>query len=78
VSDLVTSATWATHELKGFRRVAVPAKSSVKAEIVIPAATLSIVNAAAQRVVEPGDFEIQVGASSADIKSRIKINIKAQ
>ena len=78
VSDLVTSATWATHELKGFKRVAVPARSSVKAESVVPAATLSIVNASAQRVVEPGVFEIQVGPSSADIKFRITINIKAQ
>ena len=36
---------------------------------------LNFTNAAAQRVVEAGEFEIMVGASSSDIKSKGRIEV---
>ncbi|KUL29858.1 exo-beta-d-1,3/1,6-glucosidase [Actinoplanes awajinensis] len=64
VSDLVTSVTWASRELKGYRQVTVPAGESVTVEIEIPAAECTLVDADCRRVVEPGDFELLVGPNS--------------
>ncbi|MGO4599808.1 glycoside hydrolase family 3 N-terminal domain-containing protein [Terrabacter sp. 2RAF25] len=66
VHDVVTSVTWATKELKAFRRVVVPAHESVTVEIEVPVAGCTIVDAQARRVVEPGEFELLVGPSSRD------------
>jgi len=66
VTDVVTSVTWATKELKAFRRVTVPAGESVTTGIEVPASACSIVDAAGRRVVEPGEFELAVGPSSRD------------
>ena len=70
VSDLVTSATWVDHELKGFARVPIKAGETKTVEVVIPASECSIVNADGVRLVEPGEFEIQVGKASNDILFR--------
>ncbi|WP_374970836.1 glycoside hydrolase family 3 N-terminal domain-containing protein [Terrabacter sp. BE26] len=66
VTDVITSVTWATKELKAFRRVTVPAGESVTTRIEIPASACSIVDAAGRRVVDPGEFELAVGPSSRD------------
>jgi beta-glucosidase len=64
VTDTVTSVTWAERELKAFTQVTVHPGESVDATIVLPAADCSIVNAAGERVVEAGAFELLVGGSS--------------
>ena len=64
VSDLVTSVTWADKELKAYTQVLVAAGESKVVELAVAAADCSLVNARAQRVVEPGDFELRVGKSS--------------
>ncbi|GGN01511.1 glycosyl hydrolase [Terrabacter tumescens] len=66
VTDVVTSVTWATKELKAFQRVTVPAGESVRARVEVPAAACSIVDAGGRRVVEAGEFELRVGPSSRD------------
>ena len=66
VHDVVASVTWATKELKAFRRVVVPPHESVTVALDIPVADCTIVDAAARRVVEPGAFELLVGPSSRD------------
>ncbi len=66
VTDVVTSVTWATKELKAFRRVTVPPGESVRARLELPAAACSIVDATGRRVVEAGEFELRVGPSSRD------------
>jgi beta-glucosidase len=63
-SDLVTSATWVERELKAYARVALAAGEMKTVRFSLPAAALSIVNAAGERVVEPGDFEALVGPNS--------------
>ncbi|GAA2656636.1 exo-beta-d-1,3/1,6-glucosidase [Paractinoplanes durhamensis] len=66
VSDLVTSVTWAVRELKAYRQVAVPAGATITTEVTLPTSACSLVTADGRRVVEPGDFELQVGRSSRD------------
>lgn len=42
----------------------------------IPVDELALYNERLQRIVEPGEFEIQVGAASDDIKFRSTIHVK--
>jgi beta-glucosidase len=66
VSDLVTSVTWASRELKGYVQVTVPPGESVRVSLAVPVAACSLVTADGRRVVEPGDFELLVGPSSRE------------
>ncbi|MFB2554407.1 glycoside hydrolase family 3 N-terminal domain-containing protein [Herbiconiux liangxiaofengii] len=66
ISDVVTSATWAGRELKGFAQITVEPGQSVEANIEIAVDRCSIVNARGVRVVEAGAFELMVGRSSKD------------
>ncbi|MFM6848413.1 MAG: glycoside hydrolase family 3 N-terminal domain-containing protein [Terrabacter sp.] len=66
VHDVLTSVTWATKELKAFRRVVVPPNESVTVEVDVPVAACTIVDVQARRVVEPGELELLVGPSSRD------------
>ena len=66
VSDLVTSASWADKELKGYTQVTVPAHSEVDVTVEVPVADCSIVNARGERIVEPGAFNLLLGSSSRD------------
>jgi len=64
VSELVTSATWVQMELKTFARVALEPGETKVVELEFPVQDCSIVNAAGERLVEPGEFELLVGPSS--------------
>ncbi|GIG24850.1 exo-beta-d-1,3/1,6-glucosidase [Cellulomonas denverensis] len=66
VSDTVTSVSWADKELKTFRQADVAPGASVTVELELPVAECTIVDAAGNRVVEPGAFELLVGRSSRD------------
>jgi beta-glucosidase len=75
VADLVTSATWAEIELKGFVRQFIAAGKTVIANVIIPVEELSIVDRKGNRVVEPGDFEMRVGKASDNILYRLPITV---
>jgi len=64
LSDLVTSATWVNRELKAYRQVQLEPGEEQTVRFSLPVSACSLVNAAAERVVEPGEFELQVGSSS--------------
>ena len=64
VSDVVTSASWTDQELKTYRVVELAPGQTRVVELELPVAECTIVNAAGDRVVEPGDFELRVGPSS--------------
>jgi beta-glucosidase len=64
VSDTFTSASWADQELKAYRQVDVAPGLSVEVTVDLPVANCTIVDAAGERVVEPGAFEVRVGRSS--------------
>ena len=64
VSDVVTSASWTDQELKTYRVVELAPGQTRVVKLELPVAECTIVNAAGDRVVEPGDFELRVGPSS--------------
>ncbi|MFT4217067.1 MAG: glycoside hydrolase family 3 N-terminal domain-containing protein [Micropruina sp.] len=64
VRDVVASVTWADRELKAFVQVFLDPGESRVVELRVPAASASIVDAAGNRIVEPGIFELLVGPSS--------------
>ena len=66
VADLFTSMTWVNKSLKGFRKVTLEPGASQRVELDVPCSSLWIVDANAQYVVEPGEFEVQIGGSSRD------------
>ncbi|KAB8161201.1 beta-glucosidase [Streptomyces sp. 3MP-14] len=66
VSDTVTSVTWAAKELKGYRQVRLAPGETVTVSLELAAADCTLVDAAGNRVVEPGAFELLVGPSSRD------------
>jgi beta-glucosidase len=64
VRDVVTSVTWPKHLLVHFERVPLKAGETKRVRFEVPFERLALVDAFERRVVEPGEFEIQVGASS--------------
>ncbi len=69
VRDRVASRVRPIHELKAFQRVELAAGQSAKLLFSIPTDMLNFTHQNNRRVVEPGEFEIQVGASSGDIRA---------
>ncbi|GAB2709492.1 beta-glucosidase [Microbacterium marinum] len=66
VRDRVTSVSWADKELKAYRHVDLAPGESTTVEVAIDAADCTIVDAAGNRIVEPGAFELLIGPSSRD------------
>ena len=67
--DLVASTARPRKQLCAFQRVkSIPAGQTVTVTLPLERSAFELVNPAMQRVVEPGEFEIQVGASSDDIR----------
>jgi beta-glucosidase len=66
IRDDVTSASWAEKELKAYRLVDLAPGASRVVSVEVPVADCSIVGADGVRRVEPGRFELLVGASSRD------------
>ncbi|RYQ23847.1 beta-glucosidase [Bifidobacterium pseudolongum subsp. globosum] len=64
ISDVVTSYTWACKELKDFRRVTLEPGETARVAFNLPVSACTIVNGDAERIVEPGEFEILIGHSS--------------
>lgn len=66
VSDLVTSVTWVNQALIAFQRITLEAGERRTLQFTVPYERLSLVDAYERRIVEPGEFELAVGASSND------------
>jgi beta-glucosidase len=66
VNDLVSSVTTPIKQLKGFVRVELEAGETRSVRLELPVSELWLIDAACEKVVEPGEFEIMVGPSSSD------------
>jgi len=64
--DKVTSATWPTKMLKDYRRVELQPGQTETVSFSLKYADLAMVDARGNWAVEPGEFELYVGSSSAD------------
>ena len=64
--------------LCGFQRISVAAKQSAHVDIAVPAKELRYWDTAKKAyVVEPGDYEILVGAASDDIRARLPLQVES-
>jgi len=69
IRDQYSSVTRPLKELRGFQRVTLQPGESKTVSLDITPDRLAFWNIDMQHVVEPGEFEIMVGANSADLKS---------
>ena len=76
INDQISSFTRPVKELKGYKRVAIKAGETKAVTITINAESLAFYDKDYNFVVEPGDFTIMTGSSSAD-KDLKKITISA-
>ncbi len=75
VRDLLASVVRPVKELKAFGRVELPAGESARVTFTVPTDMLCFAGMEGRRIVEPGEFELQVGTSSADISLRTTVNL---
>jgi beta-glucosidase len=69
VHDKVSSVTRSVKDLKAFRRVTLAPGEAREVSFTLNSEAFRMWNDKMQRVVEPGEFEIMVGNSSANLKS---------
>lgn len=75
-SDLVASLVPDVKRLRRFEKVALKAGETKTVTFKLKQNDLSFINLDNKHVVEPGDFEFQVGSSSNDIKGKVLFTIK--
>ena len=73
--DVFASLVRPVKELKAFQRVTLQPKEHAVVSFSIPVDMLNFTNVAYRRVVEAGEFEVSVGASSSDIRSKGRIEV---
>ncbi len=76
IRDLVASTARPRKQLCAFKRVSIPAGETVTVCLPLQRSAFELVNPAMERVVEPGEFEIQVGASSEDIRLKTLLTLE--
>ena len=64
IGDIVTSYSWTDRELTAFQRVELEPGESKTVAFDIPVSDCTIVDSEANRIVEPGEFEVLIGHSS--------------
>ena len=64
IGDIVTSYSWTDRELKAFQRVELEPGKSKTVAFDISVSDCTIVDSEANRIVEPGEFEVLIGHSS--------------
>lgn len=64
IGDIVTSYSWTDRELKAFQRVELEPGETKTVAFDIPVSGCTIVDSDANRIVEPGEFEVLIGHSS--------------
>jgi beta-xylosidase len=67
VRDVLASLVRPVKELKGFTRLTLKAGEKKRVTFTVPVDVLCFAASASTRIVEPGDFELMIGKSSADI-----------
>ncbi|MCF0160742.1 MAG: glycoside hydrolase family 3 C-terminal domain-containing protein, partial [Bacteroidaceae bacterium] len=75
-SDLVTSMVSYDSQLRGFERVSLRKGETKTVHFTLHPEDLQLLDKDMHWVVEPGDFEIRVGANSEDIRLKETITIK--
>lgn len=77
VRDVVSSVTTPALELRGFRKLSLAPGEKATVALSLGRRELALYDARMRRVVEPGEFEVLVGASAADIRLRGSFSVSA-
>jgi beta-glucosidase len=75
VQDLIASIVVPNIELKGFKKVLIPAGETVDVSIDLNVANWGLWNSSMKYVVEKGDFVVHVGSSSKDFKGNGTVTV---
>jgi len=75
VRDVVSSVVTPIKQLKAFQKVAVKAGETKSVRLTLPINDLFLYNKEMKRVIESGEYELQIGAASNDIKITKKITV---
>jgi beta-glucosidase len=75
--DEVSSTTTPTMRLYRFNKIPLRPGGSRRLEFEIPVSELALWDADMRRVVEPGSFEVMVGASAEDVRLRGKFEVRS-
>ena len=75
VRDVYASLVRPEKELKAFKRVVLMPGRSALVRFGIPVDMLNFTNQDNQRMIESGEFEIMIGASSSDIRLKRRIEV---
>ena len=75
VRDVLASVVRPVKELKAFGRIELAPGESAKVAFAVPTDMLCFTGLEGRRIVEPGELELQVGASSADIRLRTTVTL---
>ena len=76
IHDILASVARPVIELKGFQRVHLKAGETKEVLFIITPEMLSMLNEKMEKVIEPGDFRIMIGASSRDLRVKDILTIK--
>jgi len=76
IKDLFASVARPVKELKGFKRIHIKSGETKKVKFEITPEHLEMLDKDLNRIVEPGDFRIMIGASSKDIRLRETLSVK--
>jgi beta-glucosidase len=68
IHDMLSSVARPVIELKGFQRIHLKAGEKKEVSFTITNEMLSLLDEKLERIVEPGDFRIMIGASSRDLR----------
>ena len=68
VHDVVSSVVVPVKQLKAFDKVMLKAGETKTVRLALPISELALINQKMKKVVETGDYELQIGAASNDIK----------
>ena len=78
VRDRVASVVRPVRELKAFMRVEIGAGETARVTFRVPVDMLCFTGMPGERIVEPGMFDLAIGASSADIRLRTAVEVTGQ
>lgn len=76
IRDLIASVTRPVMELKGFQRIHLKKGETKEMTFTITPEMLTMLDEQMNRIVEPGEFRIMIGAASNDIRLREILTVK--
>lgn len=78
VRDKVASQVRPLQELKAFQRVTLSPGEATRLTFTLPVDMFNFTRRDGKRIVEPGEFELQIGTSSADIREVVTVSVTGE